>query len=202
MAIAMSITLIGCGSTPAPNPIETEQTVIDTNNTTDVTSTVDERFDPSVYSIYEYESGSDHAFKGLYTGIEVTGIEEIDKLESVSYTDLPSEGNVFVVFYLDLVNYLENPYYFAPEHCEFSVDGVSTQNTILVNEPRTDYKSIFGYVEQGATGYYYDRRGFMVIEAPKDWQNIEFEYTGWAYDDYANAVIINRFTRADLDNNK
>lgn len=199
MAIAVSVTLIGCGNTQITNPIESDQANIDSNSSSDVTTSVDDRFDPSKYSIYEYESGSDHAFKGLYTGIEVTGIEEFDKIESDSYVDLPSEGNVFVVFYIDLVNYLDNPYYFAPEHCEFVVDGQDVHNTILVNDPKKDSKTIFGNVVEGATGYYYDRRGFLVIEAPKEWQNIKFTYTGWAYDEFANAVIINHFTRSDLE---
>lgn len=198
--LALSATLIGCGK--VDTPATSEQTQVDITDTEDNSADVVDSTENTDAYVYEYNSETGREFRGVYTGIEVTGIEEFDSIKTDLYEDIPSDGNVFVVIYMDLVNFLDNPYYFNPDECAFTVDGQNADIKFIVNDPKDDYKSIFGYVEQDATGYYYDRRGFVAIEAPANWQELQFKYTGWQYEDYGTAIIINNFTRADLESTK
>lgn len=196
VTIILSLSLVGCGNTASQStssPTDQISDNINTDNNTENNIAAD--------NVEEYiqDVDSDHSFRNSYHGIEITGIEEFENLKSDLYEDIPSDGKVFVVMYIDLVNFNDTPYYFSPDYCTFLVDGELVTNTFLVNEPKEDYETIFGKVYRGATGLYYDRRGFLVIEAPKDWQTLDFSYTGWAFDGEGNCIVTNKFTRADLE---
>lgn len=208
LAIIMMFSLVACGTTPSTtqNTNEALNGEVPSGPLTDeqaqeILDSV-EGFSSDIHDekneVEDFIVGDNHRYVGQHVSMEITGMEEFESLKSNIHEDVPAEGNVFVVFYIDMCNIDGTEIYFSPDYCEFDVDGTNTGTTILVNEPREGYETIFGYVNPVKNGTYYDRRGFMVIEAPKDWQNITFRYTGWRYDGLGNIIVINNFTRNDL----
>lgn len=196
LAVLMVFMLVGCASTSNTN------TTTPTDENQDLLNSLDGYTSDINYeenNVSEIVVDESHRYKGDYVTIEITGIEEFDSIKSDSYEDIPKgEGNEFVVIYVELTRNSEKEIYFSPDYCEFDVDGQPASTTFLGNDPREGYRTIFGNLEFANNGLYYDKRGFIVIEAPKDWQNITFKYTGWRYDDLGNIIVTNKLTRNDI----
>lgn len=196
LTIILAFALVGCSSTTNTT------TTNDTTDNQDLLNSIDGYTSDVNYeenNVSEIVVDESHRYKGTYVTIETLGIEEFDSIKTDAYEDIPKgDGNVFVVIYMELTRNSEKEIYFSPDYCEFDVDGQPATTTFLGNDPREGYRTIFGNLEFANNGLYYDKRGFMVIEAPKNWKNITFKYTGWRYDDLGNIIVKDSFTRNDI----
>ena len=122
--------------------------------------------------------------------MECTGLVQYDKIESDKYTDTPTDGNVYLVLFLNIINYDSNDAYFSAEAFESSVDGTNISHTFLVNDPE-GYPSIFQKISAEN-----DLDGYVVWEVPQNWKELSFNYSGCIGDEILN--INGSFTPDDL----
>lgn len=202
LAICLSMMIVsGCSDNTTTNDISESNTVVvennDTANTEDTAENdLGEEYPDQEEDAKEYVEpvtaylNMEEAYNDTRLKVACTGLAQYDELSSDSYRDVPEEGNVFVVLFLNIENYSLTDAYFSAESLQSHVDQVDISHTILVNDPE-GYPTIFKNIpaKSGINGY-------IVWEVPKDWTELSFEYTGWAE---THSVIINgTFTPDDL----
>lgn len=122
--------------------------------------------------------------------ISIDGLEEYTELAGDAYTDTPAEGDVYLVLYLKIKNSTGHADYFNYNSLTAQLDGNDTESTYLVNNPH-QYSSLYTNLpEDEAIG------GFLVWEAPTDWQELSVTYTGFESQDHVRPVI--QVSRDDL----
>ena len=109
--------------------------------------------------------------------MEIVGIKQYNRLESDLYTDVPADGNVFLVIFLSHENYTDSGEYFNPAYLSASVDGAEISTTTLVNDPE-GFQTFFANLPGNSTYC-----GYLAWEVPIGWQNIDICYSGWEYRD-------------------
>ncbi|MBO5153161.1 MAG: DUF4352 domain-containing protein [Eubacterium sp.] len=202
LAICLSMVIVsGCSSNNTTNDVANDSaTVTESDNPTNVedaskndTAAVvpdqeeetQEVVDPVTAQLSMEEPYNDTRIK-----VACTGLVQYDELSSDSYCDVPEDGNVFVVLFLNIENYSLTDAYFSAESLQSHVDQADISHTILVNDPE-GYPTIFKDIPAGS-----GINGYIVWEVPKDWTELSLEYTGWAE---THSVILNgTFTPADL----
>lgn len=205
LAICMSMMIVsGCSTNNTTNnvadDITTETESNDTAEETDITENPENITEEDLTEQEEDTQESvepvtvhfnmEEAYNDTRLRVACTGLAQYDELNSASYCDVPEEGNVFVVIYLNIENYSKTDTYFSAEGLQSYVDQTDIPHTILVNDPE-GYPTIFKNIpaESGINGY-------IVWEVPEDWKELSFEYTGWKE---SNSVILNgTFTSDDL----
>lgn len=122
--------------------------------------------------------------------IEVLGLKEYDSLGSGNMKDTPSEGNIFLVLFLQIENRTDNTDYINPYYVFANIDGIETENTALLNDPE-GYKTVFSDVEpQGSI------QGIIVWEVPKNWKEFKLNFNNWVNTDHLE--LFASFTKDDL----
>lgn len=191
---------VGCNNT-APDPAPTNDTNDDhvsvsettAESDTDITETIDEdvadeaetETEPDMVSLSLNEPCGNSKFQ-----VTCTGLKQYDALEGDTYTDTPSDGNVYLVLFLSITNYDKHDLYFSPEAFSSTVDGMDCTHTFMVNDPE-GYPSIFQTIPANTTA-----DGYIVWQVPADWKELHLNYTGWA--EVLNGVIDGTFTPDDL----
>lgn len=105
--------------------------------------------------------------------VTMTGLCQYDSLASDTYTDIPDDGNVFLVMFLQISNHDNGDDYINPEALSATVDGTEVTNCALFNQPES-YEPIFNHISKGE-----ERTGFIVWQIPSDWKVFQMKYDGW-----------------------
>lgn len=122
--------------------------------------------------------------------IEFLGLKEYASLGDGNVIDVPSEGNVYLVLFLNLENRTEVTDYINPYYVSATVDGKDVDNTILCNDPE-GYKTIFTNIAPEDS-----INGFIVWEVTENWSTLEFNFDNWKDTDHI--LIHASFTPNDL----
>ena len=147
LAICLSMVIVsGCSSNNTTNDVANDSaTVTESDNPTNVedaskndTAAVvpdqeeetQEVVDPVTAQLSMEEPYNDTRIK-----VACTGLVQYDELSSDSYCDVPEDGNVFVVLFLNIENYSLTDAYFSAESLQSHVDQADISHTILVNDP-------------------------------------------------------------------
>ncbi len=106
--------------------------------------------------------------------VNVKGVEVYDEYVGDKYTDTASDGNVYVVVYLQVLNdSREYTGYFDYSYLASKLDGEVVETTFMINDPK-GYKTMFTHLPTREK-----TEGFLVYEVPSDWKTIDIEYKGW-----------------------
>lgn len=122
--------------------------------------------------------------------IEFLGLKEYASLGDGNVTDTPSEGNVYLVLFLNLENRTDVADYINPYYVSATIDGTVVENTVLLNDPE-GYSTLFTHVSPQDS-----LNGFIVWEVPESWTTLEFDFDNWENTDHVLLHAV--FTKDDL----
>lgn len=148
-----------------------EENYFDTDKTDDISDETNATSEAEIETV----SGSiamNEPYGDSKVHIECTGLVQYDKIEGDKYTDIPADGNAYLVLFLNIINYDINDIYFNAEAFDSSVDGTNISHTFLVNAPE-GYPSIFQAIPAQS-----HLDGYVVWEVPKNWRELSFNYNG------------------------
>lgn len=122
--------------------------------------------------------------------IALMGLQQYASFSGDTFTDQPKDDSEYLILYLKLGNFGDEPDYFNPQNFKAVLDGKEIKHTYLMNEP-DEYTTAFTTIEE-RSGIY----GYVVWEVPKQWGKLDITYTGW---EHTNQVVIHSsFTSEDL----
>lgn len=156
---------------------------IDESQTSEVTETIK----PKAGKLTAKQQYSD-----AYREVKFLGLKEYKSLKGDNYTDKAKKNKKFLVLFLSIRNTGNEKDYINPNYITAKVDGKEIEHTFLVNEPFS-YPTIFTNIEAGST-----IGGFIVWEVPKNWEELEMEYSAWK--DINGVTLTAKFTPKDLSN--
>lgn len=188
MAALLSLGCCACNA--KKDTVEPDSTQISEENNNSSANTENNDGTEEVVPVEDVTVDVKTPYANVNHSIKFLGLRQYDSFSGDLTNDTPAEGNVYLVLFLKLGNNTKESYYFSPDYVTADVDGTEIQNTFLVNDPE-EYTTIFGDVEGGL-----ERNGFIVWEVPKNWQTLNFDYTGWELMD--NVRLHASFTPDDL----
>lgn len=155
--------------TPVSNTDLSESSDTDTNIPSDeeTPSVSDSRTPETVSLVMNQMNGNEKV------SITMIGLCQYDSLESDAYTDVPTDGNVYLAMFFDIINHDNGDDYINPENMSATVDGEAVSHLGVFNQPES-YEPIFDHIGTGE-----ELSGYVVWEVPSDWQSFDMEYTGW-----------------------
>lgn len=148
-----------------------EENHSDTNKTDDISDETNATTEAEIETVSGNISMNE-PYSDSKVHIECTGLVQYDKIEGDNYTDVPANGKVYLVLFLNIINYDINDIYFNAEAFDSSVDGSNISHTFLVNDPE-GYPSIFQAISAES-----HLDGYVVWEVPKNWKELSFNYSG------------------------
>ena len=115
----------------------------------------------------------DNPYNSSFFDVSIIGAEVYETLESEKYSDIPAEGNNYLVVYLEIRNRQQFDDYFNYNNIVSTADGVDVKTTYLINSPK-EFDSIFNTIPELEIV-----QGCIVYEVPSDWNKLEMVYDGW-----------------------
>ena len=104
--------------------------------------------------------------------IQCLGLKEYKKLGTKETLDKASDGNVFLVLFLEIYNMDKSEELYVHEkYFSAKVDGKNVEHTFLKNYPN-GYRSIFKNIAADES-----EQGFIVWEVPKNWKKLVVNFS-------------------------
>lgn len=185
------LTFSGCGKNQEQDQTAEQEQNTDQDQSTsqgeDVTVQPIENEEPEIQEGVMDAENSFDCGNYVFTCI---GLKEYGKLEGEDYTDIPEDGNVYLVMFVNVKNQTADDLYFTPNELTATVDGQAVENTFLVNDP-AGYESVFRSI-----GFRNEWSGYIVWQVPENWSEFSYEYNGLSFSD--NISVSGSFTRESM----